>query len=197
MSAKINFTVDRKSVREGETVMVTWDAGVPDAVTLTIENGYETSRLQLPDSGSRAVMIAKSKGKTTLRLAVAQGGRVERRELCVKVKNIKPIRAKAYRPKSHRNRQFSLKNLPRRIGEWWRTFCSRMRYAWQVMPPKQKRIYRILLIVLAVMWMGSMWRNAGYRAGYEQAIRDAQQIEAEYGAPRGKVVEPNADMNAI
>lgn len=182
MSGKINFSIDKKNAREGETVMVAWECGTPDAVTLTIENGYETSRLQLPDSGSRSVLIGKSKGKTTLRLAVAQGGKIERRELSVKVKNIKPIRAKTYRPRS----RFTLRGLIARVGEWWRTLLSRVSYAWRVMPPKRQRLYKFLLILLAVMWMGSLWRNAGYRAGYEQAIRDTHSTT--------EVVAPNSYM---
>ena len=174
MSSKINFSIDRKNAREGESVMVAWECGMPDAVTLTIENGYESSRIQLPDSGSRAILIGKSKGKTTLRLTVAKGGKIERKELTIKVKNIKPIRAKAYRPRT----KFSLRDLLRRVGEWWRSFCSRVSYAWRTMPPKRQRFYKILLLVLAITWMGSAWRNAGYRAGYEQAIRDTQTTES-------------------
>ena len=173
MSSKIRFDIDKKSVREGETVMVAWECGMPDAVTLTIENGYETTRLQLADSGSRAILIGKSKGKTTLRLTVAKSGKIERKELSVKVKNIKPIRAKTYRPR----RQFSLRDVPQRVGEWWRTLSSRVRYAWQSMTPRQRRIYKAVLIMLVVMWIGGMWRSAGYRAGYEQAMKDAQRVE--------------------
>ncbi len=177
MSNKIKFDIDRRSVREGDTVMVAWDCGVPDAVTLTIENGYETTRLQLADSGSRAIVVGKSKGKTTLTLAVAQSGKIERKVLSIRVKNIKPIRARAYRPRSARCASWSLRDVPRRVGEWWRSMASRVRYAWSVMPPRQKRIYKFLLIALAVMWMGSAWRNAGYRAGYEQAVKDSQRVE--------------------
>lgn len=173
MSSKIKFDIDKKCAKEGETVLVAWECGMPDAVTLTIENGYETTRLQLADSGSRAILIGKSKGKTTLRLTVAQGGKIERKELSVRVKNIKPIRAKAYRPR----RQFSLRDVPRRVGEWWRTMCSRVRYAWQSMTPRQRRIYKAVLIMLVVMWLGGMWRSAGYKAGYEQAMKDAQRVE--------------------
>lgn len=176
MSSKIKFSIDRKSAGEGEYVTLSWDCGMPDNVTLTIENGYRTTRLQLPDSGSRTVLIEKSKGKTTFRLAAAQGTRKEVSELSVKVKNLKTIRAKAYRPK--RGKHFSLKGLWGRIVAWWRSFTGRLSYAWRVMPPRQKRIYKIVLIVLAIMWAGSAWRNAGYRAGYEQALRDQQQIES-------------------
>lgn len=176
MSSKIKFSIDRKSAGEGEYVTLSWDCGMPDSATLTIENGYRTSRLQLPDSGSRTVLIEKSKGKTTFRLAATWGTRKEVSELSVKVKNLKTIRAKAYRPK--RGKTLSFRGLWGRIVSWWRSFTGRLSYAWRVMPPRQKRIYKIVLIVLAIMWAGSAWRNAGYRAGYEQALRDQQRIEA-------------------
>lgn len=175
MSSKIKFTADRKSASEGEYVTLTWDCGMPDSVTLTIENGYRTSRLQLPDSGSRTILIEKSKGKTTFRLAAAQGTRKEVSELSVKVKNLKTIRAREYRPKS--SKKFSLRGLWSRLVAWWRNLCGRVSYGWRVMPPRQKRIYKIVLIALAQMWAGSAWRNAGYRAGYEQALRDSQRYE--------------------
>lgn len=188
MSRKIKFDIDKKCAKEGEMVLVAWECGMPDAVTLTIENGYETTRLQLADSGSRAILIGKSKGKTTLRLTVAQGGKIERKELCVRVKNIKPIRAKAYRTRRPR-RQFSLRDVPRRVGEWWRTLRSRVRYAWQSMTPRQRRIYKALLIMIAVLWLGGMWRSAGYKAGYEQAMKDAQRVEigVEKGSDFGSI----------
>lgn len=177
MSKKIIFTADRKSVGEGEYVTLSWDCGMPDSVTLTIKNGYHTTRLQLPDSGSRSVLIEKSKGKTTFRLVAAQGTSKQSQELSVRVKNLKTIRAKAYRPKKSR-RPASLGELWSRTKAWWRNFCGRVSYGWRVMPPRQKRIYKIVLIALAIMWAGSAWRNAGYRAGYEQALRDQQQIES-------------------
>lgn len=179
MSKKIEFTADRKSADEGGYVTLSWDCGMPDSVTLTIENGYKTTRLQLPDSGSRTILIEKSKGKTTFRLAVAQGTSKTTSELSVKVKNIKPLRAKAYRPHKSR-RGFSFRGLGGRIATWWRNFTGRVSYGWRAMSPRQRRTYKIILILLAIMWAGSAWRNAGYRAGYQQAIRDRQQTETTY-----------------
>lgn len=179
MSSKIKFDIDKKSAKEGESVLVAWECGMPDAVTLTIENGYDTTRLQLADSGSRAILIGKSKGKTTLRLTVARGGKIERKELSIRVKNVKSIRAKVYRSR----RKFSLREVPKRVSGWWRTLRARLSYAWQSMTPKQRRLYKIVLVMMVVLWLGGLWRSAGYRAGYEQAMKDAQNIEIGVSRP--------------
>ena len=92
--SNIRFDVDRRSAKEGESITVTWDCGVPDSVSLRVDNGYRPFILQLADSGSRAIAIEKSKGKTTLRLTASCGTRKESREIAIKVKSTKVIKAK-------------------------------------------------------------------------------------------------------
>ena len=180
---KISFSIDRTSAHEGEVVTVSWDCGVPDSVTLRIENGYRTSILQLPDSGTRAILEEKSKGKTTLRLSAACGTRVERRELTLRVKNLKTIKAEPIH--NRRKPHLDLSNLSLR-QLWLRAkgavvgFWRRVEYGWRVMPPKTKRIYKIMLIVLAVMWISALGQSRGYKAGYEQGIKDRTQVEQTY-----------------
>ena len=48
------------------------------------------------------------------------------------------------------------------------------------MPPRTKRIYKFMLILLAAMWISSMGRSQGYKAGYEQGIKDRQSVEQAY-----------------
>lgn len=174
----INFSVDRTSATEGESVVVAWDCGVPDSVSLTIDNGYSSSRLQLADSGSRVIMVGRSKGTMKLRLTVAAAGRIERRELSIKVKNLRTVKAKTARPKNRP--QFSPKGLFGRVATWARNVRQRFSYAWRVMPAKQKRIYIIMLLVLAALWIGALSRDAGYRAGYERGLMDASRPAAGY-----------------
>ncbi|MBO7198132.1 MAG: hypothetical protein J6V28_04980 [Tidjanibacter sp.] len=180
--SKINFSVDRTSVKEGESVLVAWECGIPDAVTLTINNGYSTSQIQLADSGSRAVTMTKSKGRTTLRLTVATAGRIERREIEIRVKNQKITRTYSS-PRRRRTASGSSAASGGGIKVWWervryrfRSFVERLRYSWQVMPPKTKRLYKWMLLLLAAMWIGSLSQGRGYKAGYEQGFEDAKQM---------------------
>ena len=182
--SNITFDVDRRSAKEGETITVTWDCGVPDSVSLRVDNGYRPFILQLADSGSRAIMIEKSKGKTTLRLTASCGTRKESREIVVKVKNTKIIKAKEVRYRRSRstspNRLPSLRELWGKLRSGLRGFVQRVEYAWRTMPPRTKRIYKFLLILLAAMWISSMGRSQGYKAGYEQGIKDRQSVEQRY-----------------
>ncbi|MBR2400502.1 MAG: hypothetical protein IKB03_01920 [Tidjanibacter sp.] len=208
---KIIFSVDRKSAHEGENVMVAWECDLPDAVTLTINNGYTTSQIQLADSGSRSVTMTKSKGKTTLRLTAAFGGRIERKEIDVRVQNLKVTRTysapnrgrSGARGGSHRN--FSLRGWWERVAYRLRSYWQRVKYAWQTMPPKTKRIYKFMLILLAAMWLSSLSQGRGYKAGYERGFQDAVEMQAptlpslpnEQSTPQGKVMPaepfPNVD----
>lgn len=182
--SNITFDVDRRSAKEGETITVTWDCGVPDSVSLRVDNGYRPFILQLADSGSRAIAIEKSKGKTTLRLTASCGTRKESREIVVKVKNTKVIKAKEVRyRRSRRNTSTTLpsfRELWQRLRSGLRGFVQRVEYAWRTMPPRTKRIYKFLLILLAAMWISSMGRSQGYNAGYEQGIKDRQSVEQRY-----------------
>ncbi|MBQ1964180.1 MAG: hypothetical protein II358_02030 [Tidjanibacter sp.] len=182
--SNITFDVDRRSAKEGESITVTWDCGVPDSVSLRVDNGYRPFILQLADSGSRAIAIEKSKGKTTLRLTASCGTRKESREIVVKVKNTKVIKAKEVRyRRSRRNTSTTLpsfRELWQRLRSGLRSFVQRVEYAWRTMPPRTKRIYKFLLILLAAMWISSMGRSQGYKAGYEQGIKDRQSVEQRY-----------------
>ena len=181
--SNITFDVDRRSAKEGETILVIWDCGVPDSVSLRVDNGYRPFILQLADSGSRAIMIEKSKGKTTLCLTAACGTRKESREISVKVKNTKVIKAKEVRYRRGRtstSRIPSLKELWQRIRSTLRNLVQRVEYAWRTMPPRTKRIYKFMLILLAAMWISAMGRSQGYKAGYEQGTKDRQSVEQAY-----------------
>lgn len=170
-NSEIKFSVDRSSATEGESVMVAWDCGVPDSVTLTIDNGLSSSRIQLSDSGSRMVMVGRCKGRMVLRLAVASAGRIERRELVVKVKNLRTIKAKSARRTS--SRTFTPNGFVGRAVRWVENLWRRLAYSWRVMPAKQKRIYVIMLLLLAALWISALSRNAGYEAGYREGLKGA------------------------
>lgn len=172
-NSDIKFVVDRIKAQEGETVMLSWECGVPDAVTLTIDNGFTKSQIQLPDSGSRSVAIQKSKGTTTLRLTVAASGRIVRREVVVRVKNLKTIKARPYRASSS-PRGGSLKGLWGRVNGWFRGQLQRWSYAWRAMPPRRRRIYQAIFIWLMAMMVATCSHNSGYTAGYKEALRQVQ-----------------------
>ena len=164
----IQFSVDKTKVREGDYVVITWSCDGPDAVSLTVDNGMSSYNTQLADSGSRSVTIEKSKGnKTIMRLNVVYNGKVERKELEVKVEAVKPAKAKkvrTHKPVSNPFRNFKSK---------WNSFVYRLKYGWQAMPERKRRIYKTILYALLAIWLLSTVRTCGYNAGYQKGLQKA------------------------
>lgn len=169
LMSSFNFTVDKKSVREGDYVVVSWACKNPDAVSLTVDNGYGQTSVQLADSGSRSVVMDRSKGKTVLRLSVVQNGKIHKEELSVKVEARKA--PKAERTSTHSGPKNSFKNIK---GNW-STFVYRLRYGWQMLPEKKRRIYRAILYALIAVWIFSIAESIGYRAGFRKGVESAPQ----------------------
>lgn len=170
MGKDIQFSVDRTKAKEGESVVVSWNCDSPDAVSLAVDNGYTSYNVQLADSGSRPVTIEQSKGKTLLRLNVVYNGKVERKELSVKVEKVKAAKA----PKTRTARK-PLRNPFRNFRSNWNSFCYRLRYGWQAMPQKKRRNYSAILIALALIWLFTIARTCGYQAGYRNGVESAPQ----------------------
>lgn len=149
--SKITFNSDKTKAREGEYINVSWSCEGPDAVSLTIDNGYNSSSMQLADSGSRAILLTKSKGKTVLRLKAVFNRKAEVSEIAVKVEAPKPEK-KAKAPKAKKPRK-PIKNPFKTLKSSWTTFWSRMKYGWQMLPPRKRRTYKILFLVLFILWL--------------------------------------------
>ena len=170
----IQFSVDKTKVREGDYVIITWNCDSPDAVSLTVDGGISSYNTQLADSGSRSVTLDKAKGgKVILRLNVVYNGKVERKELAVKVEAVKA--AKAHKAKKvHTSRPVS--NPFRNLKQNWNSFLYRLKYGWQAMPEKKRRRYKAIFCVLLAVWLFSIARTCGYQAGYEKGLE--AQIES-------------------
>lgn len=173
MSKEIQFQVGKTKVREGDYVVISWQCDSPDAVSLTVDNGLSPYNVQLADSGSRSVTIEKSKGKkTVLRLNVVYNGKVERKELEVKVEEVREAKA----PKARQARPArSFRNPFRNFKANWNSFKYRLRYGWQVMPEKKRRIYKAIMYGLLAVWLFSIVRTCGYQAGYQKGLESAPQ----------------------
>ena len=170
-STPIKFSVDKSKAKEGEYVTVYWSCESPDAVSLTVDDGFSPSRVQLPDSGSRVIAIGKSNdGKTTLRLNVVRNGKVERKELEVKVETMKAAKAKKTKT-AHTRKPIS--NPFRNLKSGWNSFIYRLKYGWQVMPDKKRRTYKVALYAIIALWLLCIARTCGYQAGYDKGQNEA------------------------
>ena len=53
MTRNITLNVSKNAIKDGECVDVSWESNVPESIFLMIEDGYGTTRIDIPDSGSR------------------------------------------------------------------------------------------------------------------------------------------------
>lgn len=165
MSKNIQFNIDKTKVKTGEYVTVTWQCEGPDAVSLTIDNGSSTNSLQLPDSGSRSIVMEK--GKTTLRLKAIFNGKAEQKELTVKVEE--PKAAKKPRARKATSRRL------RSPKELWYGFKA----GWNMLPEKRRRVLKTLIYVTLALWFFSIIRTCGYQDGYQKGIESSTQYSTQ------------------
>lgn len=178
-----NFKVDKKKANIGDWVTVSWDCDSPDAVSLTVDNGFSSYNVQLADSGSYGITIAKSKGKTILRLNVVFNGKVQREELEVKVEgseqreksNSAESDRKVYEaepPKSSKKASKAYNNPLNWISQKWDNFNAKFQYGWSLLPERKRRIYKTVLWVIVAIWLFSIAQSIGYKAGYKRGIQE-------------------------
>lgn len=146
----MEFTADRRTARQGESVELKWDADMPDSLSLIIDNGIEPRSMQVGDSGSTWIYIGESKGKYTFTLKARKHGKDEMRALTVKVTDAaKPRKAKVAGVSG-----FQLWCEKRKAG--WITFKNRAAYSWAVIPKKRKRLLIALWVITAVLLLWSI-----------------------------------------
>ncbi|MCQ2148156.1 MAG: hypothetical protein MJZ16_11680 [Bacteroidales bacterium] len=176
-----NFRVDKKRAKVGDWVTVSWDCDSPDAVSLTVDNGFSSHNVQLADSGSYGITITKSNGgKTTLRLNVVFNGKVQREEVEIKVEGSEPEHKaesdkKVYEaepPKSSKSSRKPFTNPLDWLSKKWNNFNAKFRYGWSLLPERKRRIYKTVFWVIVAIWLFSIAQSIGYKAGYQRGIQD-------------------------
>lgn len=146
----MEFTADRRTARQGESVELRWDADMPDSLSLIIDNGIEPRSMQVGDSGSTWIYIGDSRGKYTFTLKARKHGKDETRTVTVKVTDAsKPRKAKVAGVSG-----FQLWCEKRKAG--WITFRNRVAYSWAVIPKKRKRLLIALWVITAVLLLWSI-----------------------------------------
>lgn len=172
---KITFSVDRQKATEGQSVTVSWSCESPDAVSLTVDNGFESTSVQLPDSGSRAIPIQKSKRKTVLTLNAVFNGKVQRESIDVKVENIKVIRPERVNYSKGGSSLKDLNPLPA-LKAFFSNVLEKFSQWWFSLPEGRRRLIKIILAAAIALVVADLCRSLGYQAGYERGYLDGQQI---------------------
>lgn len=143
MREQIRFKTDKKSAKEGEYVTLQWDCPTcPDAITLTIDDGYTKRSIPLADSGSTTLRVGPSKSKTRYTLTVQLRGKIERRHLDIRVKGAQ-------------DRKFVWKDKMTawkdRLEASWNVFWAQTRYGWASLPKWKKALYLGLLVLWLIL----------------------------------------------
>lgn len=150
---QMTFTIDKTIVTEGDIVEVCWDCPGADSAELTIDNGFKTTTLPLPMSGSKRFRLNRSKGRTRLVVTATVGGKRFSKTRKIRVKEIPVTKTETI---DHQGRRMG------KLQQWmalpkWQTWRSRFRQGWQMMPPEKRLASRLLLILGGVLLLATFF----------------------------------------
>jgi len=154
MKPKIELSVDKNRVTEGDVVEISWSCENADNVQLTIDNGYKMNTVQVEPSGTKKFRLNRSKGKTEIVIGVSQNGRMRYKSVGVRVKRQKVERAEYVHDYTGAKgvRRNGLKNS-------WYNFKSRVKYAWGGFSEKKRLAYTVLMAICLLMLVSSIWHT--------------------------------------
>lgn len=113
----IVFTIDKTRVTEHEYITVRWECGMPDQVSLTVEDGTRQV-FQLGDSGTKVIEASGNTDIIRLTLRASVKGNVYHKELSVKVRHRDAKSGKGHRS-SRRQRERKPTSVISNIKNWW------------------------------------------------------------------------------
>lgn len=152
MKPKIELSVDKTKVTEGDIVEVRWSCQPAETVKFTLDNGYKLNSIDVEPSGSKKFRLNRSKGKTHLVIMVTNAGKSYYKSVQVRVKKLKPTKAENVYDytgaKGVRNN--GLKNS-------WNNFKAKMKMAWGYMPDKKKLAFKLLGGLALVSIISMIW----------------------------------------
>lgn len=140
MAQNITLNVSKNVIRDGECVDVSWESNVPESIFLTIEDGYGTTRIDIPDSGSRKCWSNHAKKNLVITLTAIQAGKKEVITKKVRIKGSSSGNAGISKFRLWRERQQAKRAVAK----------AEYHYAWTSMK-KWKKILWISLMALAIV----------------------------------------------
>lgn len=142
MAQNISLYVSKSTIRDGECVDVSWESNVPESIFLTIKDGYGTTRIDVPDSGSRKCWANHAKKNLVITLTAIQGGKKEVITKKVRIKGPLSGNAGVSRLRLWRERQQAKRAVSK----------AECHYAWNSMK-KWKKILWIGLMALTIVML--------------------------------------------
>ena len=142
MTRNITLNVSKNAIRDGECVDVSWESNVPESIFLTIKDGYGTTRIDIPDSGSRKCWSNHAKKNLVITLTAIQAGKKEVITKKVRIKGSSSGNAGISKFRLWRERQQAKRAVAK----------AEYHYAWTSMK-KWKKILWIGLMVLTIVML--------------------------------------------
>jgi|GEM_PF-3474766 len=146
---KIVFTIDKTRVTEHEYITVRWECGMPDQVSLTVEDGTRQV-FQLGDSGTKVIEASGNTDIIRLTLRASVKGNVYHKELSVKVRHRDAKSGKGHRS-SRRQRERKPTSVISNIKNWWDEGIYRVRTTWSYLPENKKLALETIGLMCCVM----------------------------------------------
>ena len=152
---RMTFDIDKHTVTEGDIVEVRWRCAEADNVLLTIDNGYRSNEMSLPNEGSKRFRLNRSKGRTKLTIAVTIMDKTYHKQIKVHVKKMPTVRAETI--DQHGRRQNQLQISFGKFGEKLRNLRNKWRLALQVLPEKKQLAAKLLIVMGLLLIFCAIW----------------------------------------
>lgn len=153
MKPKIELSVDKSKVTEGEIVEITWSCPLSaQSVYLTLDNGYKKNSVPVELSGNKKFRLNRSKGRTHLVIEAMIDGKKVYNSVTVRVKKMKTMKAdEVYDYTGAKGvRKNGLRNT-------WENYKAKVKTMWKYMPDNKRLALKILLGLNLVMLLTAIW----------------------------------------
>lgn len=152
MKPKIEISVDKTKVTEGDVVEVRWSCSPAEQVQFTLDNGYKANSIDVEPSGCKKFRLNRSRGRTQLVIGVTNGGKTYYKSVAVRVKKLKSSKDEHVYDYTGVGgmRQNGLKTT-------WQNLKSKFNMFWNYMPEKKKMAYKILLLLCVFSLLSLIW----------------------------------------
>lgn len=142
MAPKIELSVDKTTVIEGDIVEMRWSCQNADSVELTLDNGFKKNTIPVEAVGSKKFRLNRSNGRTHLVIGATVNGKTHYKSVAVRVKKMKATKAEEVHDYTgHKGiRNNGLKNS-------WENFKTKFKYAWSMFPANKQLAFKIMMLL--------------------------------------------------
>lgn len=152
----MKLRADKKTVNEGDNVLISWDCKGTSDTKLTIDNGYSKTVLDVESVGSQKFIASNASfGKMTIRVHGLKDGKRESETIEIKVKSSnKQEEVKTGTNYSTHDSKWNAygaqpKNFWQKVQYGFNNFKNRISYTWSVLSEK-KKLANIILLMLCI-----------------------------------------------